>query len=106
MTENELTFEQAIERMQEYLGATELLEKVSSVSITFTADWTGKPESYVIDMETQKPEPRLFSLETGHISKLFTLPSKLTKTALTKLTDQVSKEFIQAHNELVGGENE
>ena len=106
MTEHELNFQEAIQKMQAYLDMEDLTEKVSSVSITFTADWTGQPESYVIDTETSMIAPRLFSLETGHISKSFTMPSKLTETILTDLDTSVASEFLDAHNELVGGAEE
>lgn len=100
----QLTFEQALTKFQAYLDLPDLAERFSSVSINFTADWTGSPQAYVLDTQTNEIAPRLFSLETGHISKSFSMPSKRTKTVLTKLTTQVSTEFQNAYNELLGGD--
>lgn len=97
---NVLNFQQAIAKMQAYLSLEDLVEKFGSVSVNFEADWTGSTQSYVIDTQTDKVAPRLFSLETGHIIDNFEFPNELSEEVVENLEKTIVPEFQEAYQKL------
>lgn len=92
----------ALEKFYAYTGSPEVVKGYSSVSITFTESWTGEEQQYVIDTMLDNIQPRIFSLETGHVITDIKFAKTFTEATLTRVVERCTEEFTRAHEELVG----
>lgn len=91
-----INFEQALDQYYNIVTVKGVEETLSSVSISFYEDWTGEENCYILDTMTDDIKPRLFSLDTAHMIKQFSLPKKRATVKLDALTEKVAKEFKEA----------
>lgn len=93
------TYQEALATMQSYLESDSIMKDTSSISINFSANWTGKREDYVIDTLTYDIDLRVFSLETAHVVGIGkSLPKDSNEHV--ELLKKLKKEFKQASKEL------
>ena len=93
------TYQEALATVQSYLESDSVMKETSSISVSFSANWTGEREDYVIDTLTYDIDLRVFSLETAHV---VAIGKKLPQDSNehVELLKRLKKEFKQASKKL------
>lgn len=99
---DKVNFEMALD--QYYTFLEDQPKGVSSVSISFSEDWSGEEHMYTLDSLYPTIDPRVHSLDTAHVINHVPLPAKredLTDEKIAELTEDFKVEFWEAYTKVI-----
>lgn len=99
---DKVNFETALDL---YYGILEDQPKgISSISISFYEDWAGEEHTYILDSLYPTVDPRVHSLDSGHVIEHVPLPAKredLTIEKIEELTEDFKVDFWEAYTKVI-----